>query len=53
MKVRYCPQCGNKDLLVKYTTGYCYKCDMTFKVKQGSEDARQEIVKHYQQRVFG
>lgn len=51
MKVRYCPQCGNTNLLVKYTTGYCYRCDMTFKVKQAGEEARKEIVEHYQKRV--
>ena len=52
MKVRYCPVCGNADMLVKYNKGYCYKCDLLFKVKQASETDRQEIVDHYKRKVF-
>ena len=52
MKVRYCPVCGNYDLLVKYNKGYCYKCDLMFKVKTAGEKERQEIVDHYKRKVF-
>ena len=52
MKVRYCPCCGNPDLLVKYNTGYCFKCDITFKVRLAGEEARKEIVEHYKKKVF-
>lgn len=51
MRVRYCPQCGNHDLLVKWNTGYCFRCDMTFRAKQAGEEARKEIVEHYQKKM--
>lgn len=52
MKVRYCPVCGNPDLLVKYEKGYCFKCDLLFKVKRAGEADRQEIVETYKRKVF-
>ena len=52
MKVKYCPVCGNPDILCHYSKGYCYKCDLLFKVKQAGEAERQEIVDHYKRKVF-
>ena len=52
MKVRDCPVCGNPDLLTKHNKGYCYKCDLMFKVKQAGENERQEIIEHYKRTVF-
>ena len=44
--------CGNPDLLTKHNKGYCYKCDLMFKVKQAGENERQEIIEHYKRTVF-
>lgn len=52
MKVRYCPACGNADLLVKQNKGYCYKCDLLFKVRRAEKEERQEIVEHYKRPVL-